>query len=44
MNLKWTFNFLELSPILDMVLNDELSVILGPYAGYALSGTNDVMN
>ena len=23
-------------------INDELSVILGPYAGYALSGTNDV--
>ena len=41
-DLKWTFNFLELSPILRYGINDELSVILGPYVGYALSGTNDV--
>ena len=41
-DLKWTFNFLELSPILRYGINNELSLILGPYAGYALSGTNDV--
>ena len=41
-DLKWTFNFLELSPILRYGINDELSLILGPYAGYAFSGTNDV--
>ena len=32
-----TFNFLELSPTLRSGINDKLSLILGPYAGYALS-------
>ena len=41
-DLKWTFNFIELSPILRYGINDELSLILGPYAAYALSGTNDI--
>ena len=38
---KWTFNFLELSPILRYGIDNGLSVIIGPYAGYAISGTND---
>ena len=41
-DLKWTFNFLELSPMLRYGVNEEFSIILGPVVGYALSGTNDV--
>ena len=41
-DLKWTFNFLELSPMLRYGVNEEFSIILGPVVVYALSGTNDV--
>ena len=41
-DLQWTFNFLELSPMLRYGVNEEFSIILGPVVGYALSGTNDV--
>ncbi len=43
-DLTWTFNFLELSPILRYGIDNRFSVIIGPYAGYALSGTNDVID
>ena len=42
-DLNTIFNFLEISPMLRYAVNDEFSIILGPVVGYALSGTNDVL-